>query len=116
MIPRHFRPSYSLIAMLILVSACATLNVPAPQTFNQKALAAYNSVDAVVQSTTTLLASGKISAADAQQVHDQAVNLKTGIELAEQIHATNPTAGDDKLAATIMALTALQGYLTAREK
>jgi hypothetical protein len=113
--PNLRHPRYALTFLLILLSACASLNIPAPTTFNQKALAAINSVDTIVQSTTTLLAAGKISKADAQQVHDQAVNLKTGIELAEQVHATNPDAGDDKLAATITALTALQGYLQTRK-
>lgn len=100
----------------LLLTACASLGVPSPQTFNQKELAAINTVDAVVQSATTLLAAGKISKADAQQVHDQAVNLKTGIDIAEQIHTNNPAAGDDKLAATIAGLTALQGYLQSRSK
>jgi hypothetical protein len=116
MIHRHLKPSYALIAMLLMLSACATLNVPAPQTFNQKALAAYKGVDTAVQFGTTLLSAGKISEKDAQQVHDQAVNLKLGIEIAEQVHATNPAAGEDKLAATITSLTALQGYLQARGK
>lgn len=108
--------TYLLPLLLLLLASCATLNVPAPGSFNQKALAAYNSVDAVVQSATTLYSAGKISKEDAQQVHDQAVNLKSGLEIAEQVHATNPTAGDDKLAATISGLTALQGYLQARGK
>lgn len=69
-----------------------------------------------MQTATTLLAADRISARDAQQIHDQAVNLKSGLEIAEQVHATNPAAGDDKLSATITALTALQGYLQAREK
>jgi hypothetical protein len=102
--------------LLLLVSACASLGVPSPTSFNQKELAALNTVDAVVQSSSTLYAAGKISKADAQQVHDQAVNLKAGIDIAEQIHMQNPAAGDGKLAATITALTALQGYMTSRSK
>jgi hypothetical protein len=43
------------------------------------------------------------------------VNLKTGLEIAEQIHTSNPAAGDDKLAATIAGLTALQSYLAGRK-
>lgn len=101
--------------LVLLVSACATLGVPSPQTFNQKVLAGYSSVDAVVQTTSTLLSAGKIKPNDAQNVHDQAVNIKAGLEIAEQVHSTNPAAGDDKLSATISVLTALQSYLQARK-
>jgi hypothetical protein len=105
---------YTLIPLLcVLLAACPSMM---PQTFNQRVLFAYSTVDAVVQSTTTLARAGKISKPDAQNVHSQATNLKAGIELAEQVHATDPSGGEDKLSVTITALTALQSYLAAREQ
>lgn len=103
------------VALIFLITACATLDVPVPQTFNQRVLAAYNTADAIVQSMATLLQAGKIKPADAQQVHDQVVNLKTGIDIAQQVHASDPSAGEDKLATTVAALTALQSYLAGRK-
>lgn len=112
---RRLRPLSSLLPLLLLLSACTALGIAPADTFNKKELAAINTVDAVVQSTSTLLAAGQITSADAQQVHDQAVNLKAGLEIADQIHSSNPAAGDDKLAATIAGLTALQSYLAGRK-
>lgn len=105
----------SAIFVLVLLTACATLNVPAPSTFNQKVYAAYKSEDAAVQTVTTLYSAGKISKEQAQKFHDRAVELKDGIGIADRVHTSDPTAGDDKLAAAIAALTALQSELQARK-
>lgn len=102
--------------LLVLLTACATFNVPAPTTWNQRVLAAYNLEDSVVQSVQTLAVAGKISKGDAQKFHDQAVELKNGIDLADQMHSGNPAQGEDALATTITALQALQAELQKRQK
>jgi hypothetical protein len=102
--------------ILLLLAACQTLNVPAPTTFNQKALAAYSALDAATQSTATLAVAGKLSKGDAQNVKDQIVNLKAGVDIATQIHENDPAAGDDRLAMAISGLTALQAYLAGRKR
>lgn len=101
--------------LLVTLSACATLNVPAPMTWNQRVLAAYNLEDGLVQSAQTLAAARKISKADAQAFIDKAVELKNAIDLADQIHARDPTEGQDALATTITALQALQAELQKRQ-
>jgi hypothetical protein len=107
-----YAPFYGFL--LILLSACTTLNVPAADTFNKKSLAAYTALSAATQSASTLFDAGKLSKDDAQNVKDQLVNLKAGVDIATQVHSTNPAAGEDRLAATITALTALQNYLAGR--
>lgn len=103
-------------ALLVMLSACATLNVPAPTTWNQRVLAAYNSGSAATQSVQTLLTAGKISKEDAQKFHDQAIELKNAVELADKIHGDDPTKGEDALATAIAALQALQLELQKRQK
>jgi len=109
----RYAPFYGLL--LCLLTACTTLNVPAPTTWNQRVLAAYNSVDAAVQSVQTLAIAGKISKADAQSAHDRAVQLMDAIRLADELHGTNPTEGEDALAASIKTLQALQAELQKRQ-
>jgi hypothetical protein len=109
----RYAPFYGLL--LVLLTACATLNVPAPATFNQKALATYTALSAATQNAETLFDAGKLSKSDAQNVKDQLVNLKTGVDIATEVHTNDPAAGDDRLAATITALTALQSYLAGRK-
>lgn len=103
-------------ALLVTLSACATLNVPAPVTWNQRVLAAYNSGSAAVQSVQTLATAGKISKQDAQKFHDQAIELKNAVELADQIHGNKPAEGEDALATAVKALQALQLELQKRQK
>jgi len=110
---RHYTAFY--VLLLVALSACTTLNVPAADTFNKKALASYTSLSAATQSASTLYDAGKLSKNDAQNVKDQLVNLKAGVDIATEVHATDPAAGEDRLAATITALTALQSYLAGRK-
>lgn len=102
--------------LLLTLSACTMLNVPAPTTWNQRVLAAYNTGSAATQSVQTLLIAGKISKADAQAFHDRALELKNSVELADQIHGSNPAQGEAALATAITALQALQTELQKRQQ
>lgn len=104
------------VALLIALTACQTLGVATPQTFNEKLAAGYSTVTAARDTTATLLTSGKVSAQEAQQIQSQLDNARTGLDLARQIHATNPTVGDAKLDAVVTGLTALQAYLLSHTK
>lgn len=111
------RPQHLLLPLLLLfLSACTALGVATPQTFNEKLAAGYSTVTASRDATATLLSSGKLSASDAQNVQDQLNNARTGLDLAREVHATNPPAGDAKLDAVVTALTALQAYLQSRTR
>lgn len=109
----RYAPLYGVL--LLLLTACATLNVPAPATWNQRVLAAYHTVDAATQSTQTLVIAGKVAKADAQKIHDRLVDARNAIDLADQAHGTNPAAGEDQLALAIRALQAIQTELQKRQ-
>jgi len=103
-------------ALLVMLTACQTLGVATPQTFNERLAAGYTTVTAARDTTATLLTSGKLSASDAQNTQAQLDNARTGLDLAREIHATNPPAGDAKLDAIVTGLTALQAYLQSRTR
>lgn len=102
---------YALPLILLLLSACATLGVPQADTFNKRLAAGYVTVTGVRNTADTLLSASKITPEDAQNVNDQADNARTGLDLARQIHTSNPPAGDAKLDAVVTGLTALESYL-----
>lgn len=110
----RYAPFYGLI--LVLLTACSVLGVTTPKTFNERLAAGYATTTAARDTTATLLTAGKLSAADAQNVQSQLDNARTGLDLARQIHATNPPAGDARLAAVVTGLTALQAYLQSRTR
>lgn len=110
----RYAPFYALL--LVLVTACAALGVATPQTFNERLAAGYVTTTAVRNATADLLTAGKLTASDAGNIGQQADNARTGLDLARQIHATNPPAGDAKLDAVVNGLAALQAYLQSRTK
>ncbi len=110
----RYAPFYALL--LVVLTACATLGVEAPKTFNERLAAGYATTTAARDTTATLLTSGKVSASDAQNVQAQLDNARAGLDLAREIHAANPPAGDAKLDAVVTALTALQAYLQSRTR
>ncbi len=107
---------YSLPLVLLLLSACASLGLQTPKTFNERLAAGYVSVTAARDTAATLLTAGKITAGDAQNVQQQADNARSGLDIARSVHETNPAAGDDKLTAILAGLNALSAYLIARQK
>lgn len=102
--------------LVILVAACAQLGVPAADTFNKRALAAYTTVEGINKTATSLKAAGKLSDSDRENIISTSRSAVAGIDLARQVHATNPQGGEDKLTAMIAVLTALQTYLATKEK
>jgi len=111
----HARIYLSLVALLLIVG-CETLGIAKPETFKEKLAVGYVTVTAVRQSATTLLTAKRLTADDAQNVQDQANNARAGLDIARGLEKTDPKAADAKLTAIRTALTALQAYLTAREK
>lgn len=100
--------------VLTLLTACASLGVPAPQTFNEKEAAAVSSVTAIRTTAASLLTANKITAPDAQNIQRQADNAREAIEVASAIHATDSGAADNRLTAIITGLNAISGYLATR--
>lgn len=103
-------------AVMVFVIGCAQLGVPAPQTLSQRIAVTVSSVTAVRQSTTVLLTSRKISAADAENIQAQADNVVAGAQVARSLAGIDPAAADAKLQQTRAVLLALQQYLASKEK
>jgi len=110
-----FRIVAAALAAVALV-ACTSLGSPAPQTLNERIAVTITAVTAVRQSTTTLVAAGKLSAQDAENIQQQADNVRTGATIARSLAGVDPTAADAKLQQTRAVLLALQSYLASKEK
>lgn len=101
--------------VLALVIGCAGLGIPIPQTFNQKLFVAYAGVSTVVTTATTLVQAKVITGKDGKNVAAQADNVKDALDIADQVHQTDPAAGEAKLTAALTALQALKTYLCTKQ-
>ncbi len=104
-----------LIACMAILTACASLGMQTPDTFNKRAAAAYATVQTVADSATAAVNAGKLSKADATNVVTTSRTALAAIDVATSLHATNPQAGEDKLASTLSVLNALSAYLATKE-
>jgi hypothetical protein len=99
---------------LVALTACAQLGMQPADTFNKRVAAAYTTVQTVADAAAAGVKAGKISPADQANVVATARQSVAAITVAENIHSSNPQAGEDKLAATLAILTALQQYLATQ--
>lgn len=113
---KRLTQSLFLVFALALLTACASLGVPSAETVNQKAVAAYTTVEGVANAITSLRAAGKLSETDRDNMVASLRSAITGIDIAKQLGSTNPGAGMSKLDAQIAILTALNGYLATKGK
>lgn len=123
----------SLCVFALLLAGCAQLGVPFADTFNKQVLVAAALVTEVRTSAETVLTKrvddvgnkleeGQITkevadertvlaAKDAQNVQDQATQARAAIDIAVATFPIAPVVAEDRLAATITGLKALQTYL-----
>lgn len=106
-----------LLAVLILMiaSACASLGLPSPSTFNERLAAATGTVTEVRNAADTLLIAKKISSDDAQNIQNQADNVRQGLNIARSMSKTDLSAANTKLTTTLTVLTALQAYIATKK-
>lgn len=97
-----------------LLTACASLGVQSPTTFNQKAVAAHATVEGVAKTALGLRQAGKLSDADRDNVVATLKSAESGIDLATLVAKNDPAGGMTKLDASIAVLTALQAYLATK--
>ena len=105
-----------IIAVLMLLSACAALGLPTANSFSERVALSYATVEGVTRSTTVLLNAKAISVSDAENVLTQSKNALAGIDIAKSMEKTDMTAADAKLNAVRTILTALQAYITTKEQ
>jgi hypothetical protein len=101
----------AILAIMAVAAGCAALGITQPLTFNEQLAAGYQSDAGIATTADQLLKAGKISAADAQNVETQAVNLREALDIANMVEATDAATGGNKLQAAITAINALVTYL-----
>jgi hypothetical protein len=106
--------AWLLFACALILAGCAALGVKAPQTFNERLAAGYVTVEGVAKQAQALRAAGKLSDSDRANVVATNAQVIAGLDLAQQIHATNPQAGTEKLTAALTILNALSSYLATK--
>lgn len=110
---RAFIASWLVLAALL--TACTLMGQPTPDSFNQKLEGAYRTAETIVRSNSILLNAHKISSADAENVAKEVDAGKQGLDIARDIHTTDPQAGSARLTATLAGLHALEAYLKTQE-
>lgn len=111
----HARNIAALWLAVVLLAGCQWLGLATPETFAEKAAAAYASVTTIREQALGLLTAGAISADDAENIQAQADVARDGIEVARQLHAASPEAGEARIDAVITGLTVLRDYLATRK-
>lgn len=115
---KPFRLFISLLlatAFAALAVGCASFGVPTPETFKENLAVAVTTNQAVRETAVTLLATGKITAADAQNIQDQANVAREGLNVARSLSGSDLASATGRLQATTAALKALQAYLIAKQ-
>lgn len=100
----------SILPLLLILSACASLGLETPKTFNERAAYVHSGVNGVVSATTNSLNAGAIKSDDAEYVKDTAVRTRTFLGAAETAYG----AGDIKTAESRLALA--EGVLRELQK
>lgn len=112
---RHPLAAVTVAYFAFLVVGCATLGVPAADTFNKKAAAATISVNTGSQTVLTLLQARKITPDESDRYIDRLEDVQEGIDVARGVYKSNPLDAEDRLAATILALNLLLAELEKRK-
>jgi hypothetical protein len=100
----------------LALTGCKTIGIHAPESFNERMVAGYATVQAIADSTALLLDAGEITADDARNIHTQATTAKEGLDIARQIHDSGDiTSAEGRLQAIITGLTAVQTYLRSKQ-
>jgi hypothetical protein len=101
--------------LIIMLSACAALGVPKADTFNKQVIVANGMVESAATTAASLHAAGKISEDAKTDVYSKGTQARASIEIIRQLHATDPLAAENRLNTIIVALTALQAQLEAKQ-
>lgn len=104
------------IAVVGPLAGCATIGIHAPDSFEERIVAGYSTVQALADSTALLLEAGEINAEDARNIHTQLTTAKEGLDITRRIHdGGDITTAEGRLQATIAGLTAIQTYLRSKQ-
>ena len=99
-----------------VIHGCNTIGVPQAQTFNERVAFAMTTVTGIRETATALLTDGAITVEDAKNIQAQADTAREGIDLAIQVHATDPAVAENRLLAAQVIVDALKAYLRSQQK
>ncbi len=105
-----------LFALFIFVSACTSLGVPQPDTFNKKVAAAITMTNTASQTVLTLLKARKITPDESDRYLDRIDSSVKSIAFVQAIHEAEPQAAELRLAVAIKTLELLITELDGRKQ
>jgi hypothetical protein len=101
-----------LIFAACLLTACASLGLVAPKTFDQQLAYGYGGVDSALVTINAATRSGLLSSTKATQANTMTLAVKTSLDAARAAETSgNVTGAANDLALATAALTALQTFL-----
>ena len=103
------------LTLLLSLSGCGTTGSvlpPKAANFGEATAQALVATTAVVQTTTTLAAAGKVTKKQAQFVQDQSTQVQKGIALANELRFTDPGSAQTQLDLALRILQAMQAFNT----
>lgn len=104
------------IGVTASLSGCALFGVQTPETFSERVVAGYKTVETVADLVGALTAADKIGVTAANEALDSAEGLKQGIDAAVALrNAGDFSNAETRLSATIAALELLQAQLRERQ-
>lgn len=104
--------SFLIALVALVIVGCQALGLATPRTFEQQYATGVSACTAALTTADTLMKAHKLQPKDAQNVEKQVDNVKEALDIANTIHATDAATGNNKLAAALGALQAVQTYLT----
>lgn len=107
----RFLAAWLLLAML---TACGALGIPKAETFNQRLLLAYNSVETSNKIAKTIAVDKKISVADAENLNGRIRDARIALDVAAQVGKINLSDATTRLDAVIVTINAIQAYLDSK--
>jgi outer membrane protein TolC len=108
---------YAMLAMLMMLTACAQVGLSPAETFDQKLAYGYSTVTAVRTSAAQALNAGTIDITEAKQALSVTDSARSALDAAgASFSAGDTTTAMGKLEAATTLLTQLQAYLNLRGK
>lgn len=102
------------VVIVGVLTACASLGLPAPKSFSDRVNYADSTLTAVNNATATSLDAHQLTSAEAKSVREIAVQAKSLLDSARA--ASGTAAGDQNLTLAVTVLQQLQTYLNNRGK
>jgi hypothetical protein len=103
--------SLTILGLLLVLTGCASVGLPQPESFDQKLAYAYGVHTAVETSAATAVSTGALSKVDGQAILTLADQSKALLDSAKQLETVDATTAGDKLALAVSVLTQVQTYI-----